>query len=149
MQFPLISVVRFKDKVIIPTQSWTTSSYHLETDPVAVHDVADAEGVVRTLLAQLAQGHPEIPTPSRDNWPKSVLLAATKVKSIAALEKQSAIFTATAGDRVNWRIYPSKHNAKGRWEADLEKMESMPLSVPAEQMARRLVALCQRMTLSA
>lgn len=140
MKNQAIVLVRFKDRVLIPTMSRTTQGYSLAIDPVAVHDVSDDDGIVRSVLFAIALKTPIVPTPSRAAWPKSVLLAPAGVKSDAALEKSGATWTLGC-DGTLWHIYPSKRNAKGRWETDMTKVETHPADIPPEQLARRMVEL--------
>lgn len=136
-------VVRFKDRVLIPTQSMMggEGGAFLETDPVVVHEISDEQGIVRSIIEAIAKGNPIVPHPSRDAWPKSVLLKPAGVRSQVALERSSATFLAGCSGGKEWHIYPSKRNAKGRWEADMAKIETHPADIPPEQLARRVVEL--------
>ncbi len=133
-------VVRFKDRVLIPTQSKMEGGAYLETDPVAVYEISDEQGIVRSIVQAIVMGNPSVPHPSRDAWPKSVLLKPAGVKSQVALERSSATWAAGCDGKL-WRIYPSKRNAKGRWEADMTKVETHPADIPRAQLAQRMVEL--------
>ena len=135
-------VVRFKDRVLIPTQSMMgeAGGAFLETGPVVVHEISDEQGIVRSIIEAIAKGNPIVPHPSRDAWPKPVLIKPAGVRSQVALERSSATFPTFCNGKL-WHIYPSKRNAKGRWEADMTKVETHPADIPPEQLAQRMVEL--------
>jgi hypothetical protein len=135
-----LSVYLVKDRVIIPAQTMTTGGSYLETEPVAVRDIADDAGIVDAILSELAQERPVIPAPSRDNWPKPVVLAPAGVKTWGALEKTGRSWPVQFFGN-QWHIVPSRTNAKGKWENDLEAQVLLPADIPADQLARRVAEL--------
>lgn len=141
------AVVRFKDRVLIPTISRTTDGHSLQANPVLIFDLLDEAGMVRAMVAAIAAEHPVVPTPAtRDAWPKPVLLAAAGVRSEAALEKSGASWSAYYRGSL-WTIYPSKWNAKGRWELDQARVEKLPGETPPEALARRIVELVKNVNI--
>jgi hypothetical protein len=68
------------NKVIVPTVSRTQAGYNLETEPVASLDLADP-ALPEVLQHVLERGNPIIPTPSRANFPKPVVLSYAGAKS--------------------------------------------------------------------
>jgi hypothetical protein len=84
-------------KAYIPTVAKTTDGFFLEVEPVAVVDPSDASTLERELASRLAQGTPTVPTPSRDNFPKPVVLTHAGVKSWATFQKKATVW---AVDRV-------------------------------------------------
>jgi len=133
-------VVRFKNRVLIPTQSRMEGGGYLATNPVAGHDISDEQGIARSIAQAIVMGNPVVPHTSRGAWPESVLIAAAGMKSQAALERCSATW-AVGCDGTQWHIYPAKPNAKGKWEMDATKVETHPADIPAEQLAERMVEL--------
>jgi hypothetical protein len=133
-------VVRFKDRVLVPTQSKMEGSAYLATEPVTVHPISDEAGLAQTIIEAIRLGNPIVPHPSREAWPKSVLLKPAGVKSQVALERFGVSwFVACNG--TNWHIYASHRNEKDRWEADPAKAEVHPANISPEQLAQRMVEL--------
>jgi hypothetical protein len=69
-----------QNKVIVPTVSKTLSGYYLETEPVTSVGLFDP-ALPEVLRGVLERGNPPIPTPSRANFPKPVVLKYAGAKS--------------------------------------------------------------------
>ena len=63
-----------KGKVYVPRMARTEAGYYLNIEPVAVVDTDDFGGVVSAIQAAIERGNPAVPTPSRANFPKPVVL---------------------------------------------------------------------------
>ena len=81
------------DLVVIPTFSRATAGYFLDTEPVAVSSVRARDEFVRTLDATITTGNPRVPTPTRNCFPKPVVLRYAGVRSWKALESKAVCFT--------------------------------------------------------
>jgi hypothetical protein len=90
---PLWHVYVRDDVAIIPTVSRTTVGYFLDTEPVAVSSVRSPDEFARALKAAITAGNPTIPTPTRDAFPKPVVLPYARVRSWKALERAATCFS--------------------------------------------------------
>jgi hypothetical protein len=116
---------------------------YLSIDPVVAHNISDEGGILRTITNAIITPNPIVPQPSRESWPKSVLLKAAGVKSQVALERASVTWF-VACDGRQWYVYPSRWNSKGRWEADTAAIETYPAAIAPEELAQRVLDLAKK-----
>ena len=90
---PLWHVYVRDDVAIIPTVSCTTAGYFLDTEPVAVSSVRSPDEFARALDGAITAGNPTVPTPTRDAFPKPVVLPYARVRSWRELERVATCFT--------------------------------------------------------
>ncbi|MFX1678910.1 hypothetical protein PV762_06735 [Mitsuaria sp. CC2] len=74
--------------VLMPTMAKTDAGFFIEVEPVSVVRSDKLEDIARALKANIQRGNPLIETPSRDNFPKPVVLPYAKVKTWSTFEKK-------------------------------------------------------------
>jgi hypothetical protein len=75
-----LSIYVFRNHVFIPTVAKTQAGYHLEIEPVEHLSLTSPE-LPQVLGEVLKRGNPEVPTPSRANFPKPWMLKYRSAKS--------------------------------------------------------------------
>ena len=71
----------------IPTVAQTEAGFFLDTEPVAVVPVDNAEALQRAVVEAIRRGNPKIPTPTRAAFPKPVVLKYAQETSWSAFKK--------------------------------------------------------------
>jgi hypothetical protein len=129
-------------KAYIPTVARTTDGFFLEIEPVAVVDPGDAAALERELKARLAQGTPTVPTPTRDSFPKPVVLAHAGVKSWATFQKSALVWaTDGAGPEVDYwgRLGPTNPQSP-----DVPAAQRMPATEAIARIVADVVAQARK-----
>jgi hypothetical protein len=73
--------------VFVPTVAKTDAGYFLEIAPVVVIKSTDCQEIIEAVKNVISKGNPMIPTPSRENFPKAVILEYAKAKSWSVFVK--------------------------------------------------------------
>ena len=74
--------------MIIPTVAQTEAGYWLDVEPVELACLGDSSTISRAIKSVVARSGMIVPTPSRQNFPKPVVLAYSKTKSLSAFEQR-------------------------------------------------------------
>ena len=98
----------------------------IDIEPVYVAS-PDNEDLSSAVAKVLAIGHPQLPTPTREELRqcRSPILAATKARSWRELARTGASYTISWTDK-EIRVNMSRLDKKGRWEYDPEKRRTFP-----------------------
>jgi len=121
-----LTIYAIGDKVIIPTVSKTRSGYYLETEPVSVIRLSDLS-LTEVLQDALRRGNPTIPTPSRANYPKPVVLKYAGVNAWNKFAAAAQSWNLTERDG-KYFLAPSKSDAESVYWGTKEK-----LVIPVDQ----------------
>ena len=74
--------------VIVPTLAKTEAGYWLDIEPVELGSWSNPESVAEAVEKALARSGQVVPTPTRQNFPKPVVLPYSKARSINDFEKK-------------------------------------------------------------
>jgi hypothetical protein len=129
--------------VYVPTVAQAESGGHLgyfmDIDPVEVVAVTDTETLQRAIKEAMSKGNPVVPAPTRDAFPKPVVLKYAKVKSWSAFDKGT----------LNWKIreksgsyeiVQERRRPDRGWEDDPTKIESLPAGTTLDEVAQRVAS---------
>jgi hypothetical protein len=131
----------------VPTCAQTCAGYYLEIEPVEAAPAADTEAFKAALSAAIARGNPNVPTPSRDAFPRPVVLKYAKTKSWKAFEKTALTWSLDrAGDR--YQLVPGKRRHDRGWEDDNDRAETFPSEASLEEVVERAVSRIQTSVMS-
>ena len=131
-----------KGKVYVPIVARTEAGYYLNIEPVAVVDADDFGGVVSAIQAAIERGNPAVPTPSRANFPKPVVLRYAGVKSWPQFERESLNWSVEKTVDV-YRIVPGRCAPDGGWVDDDVHAETLPPGTTPEAVAKRMARIIQ------
>jgi hypothetical protein len=130
-----------KGTAYVPTVAQTEAGFYTDIEPVAVVPVTDSAALENAVKVAMSKGNPVVPTPTRAAFPKPVVLQYAKVKSWSAFEKDALNWTVVekAG---SYQIEPGRKRSDGRgWEADPDRIESLPPGATYDEIARRVATL--------
>lgn len=133
----------YGDKAYLPIVAQTEAGFYLDVPPVVVIEALDPSAMTRELVQCVSRGNPKVPTPSRAQFPKPVVLAASGVKTWSAFEKKAICWTITRNGAV-YEIQVTGRDAWGKWIDDPSQTESVPVALGLEEVAARLVAQVKR-----
>jgi len=68
-----------KGMAFAPTVAQTEAGYYLNINPVEVIPAIDADGLRHAVEQVIGRGNPSVPTPTRADFPKPVILDYAKV----------------------------------------------------------------------
>src|SRR5215831_11181562 len=96
------SVYYRSGRFFVPVVAKTEAGYYLDIDPVAAVPGDALDALVTCVRAAIGRGNPRVPTPTRAEFPKPVVLGPAGVKSWASFERTAASWTIArdAGDYV-------------------------------------------------
>jgi hypothetical protein len=130
-----------KGTAYVPTVAQTEAGFYMDIEPVAVVPVTDSWALENAVKVAMGKGNPIVPTPTRAAFPKPVVLVYAKVNSWSAFEKDAMNWTIVekAG---GYEIKPGRKRPDGKgWEADSDRVESLPLGTTHDEIARRVATL--------
>lgn len=113
--------------VIIPRVSLTTAGYFLDTEPVAVSSLRTVDEFARALDAVIAAGNPSVPTPTRDAFPKPVVLDYARVRSWKAFERASVCFSISRVG-AEFELFATDRDEDGQWTDSPGEICRIPVS---------------------
>jgi hypothetical protein len=128
-----------KGQAFVPTMARTEAGFYIGIEPVEVVDARDHVGMEQALIRTIRRGNPAVPTPSRANSSKNLLLKYAKVKSTTSFEKLARSWKFSKSDGA-YLIIPYKRRKDGGEEEDQERGEGIPAEEPLELVVRRLVS---------
>lgn len=131
----------------IPTVVRTDAGFFLEVDPVAVISATDADALQKAINQAIGRGNPKVPTPTRANFPKPVILKYAKVKSWSAFERNCLSWSIAEKDGVYQLKQGRKRSDRG-WEDDPARIEALPPGTSLDEVAKRM-AYCVKKALDA
>lgn len=129
-------------KVYVPTVAQTEAGYYLDIEPVVVVPISDAGLLKSAIVETMGRGNPVVPTPTRDAFPKPVVLSYAKVKSWSGFEKEALNWSVVckAGE---YQIKPGRKRPDRGWEEDTDRIETLPPGSTPEDVAGKMVSLMQ------
>ena len=127
-----------KGQAFVPTMARTEVGFYMGVEPVEVIDMSDPERVEQALVRAVMRGNPEVPTPTRGDFPEDPLLKHANVKSMATFER-SAHSWKVSKQGANYVIGPYRLGKYGGSEEDQQKMEAIPAEKGIEAVVHRLV----------
>jgi hypothetical protein len=131
-------------QVLIPTVAKTEAGYWLNTEPVEHASLADQASVSKAIQNVVARGTKIVPTPSRQNFPKPVILAHSKTKSLSAFEKKydqaSIVYAPESTSSID--RYKRADEGPG-WVVDSEQSIKFTPGISLEDMILRLSEIMQ------
>ncbi len=122
----------------------TEDGFYISIEPIEVVSIADTGAFTRALRQMLSLGNPIVPTPDRDNPPKSSLLEKAKVKSISQFQRIAQEWEITARDGI-YTIGKMRRSTayRGCWEDDPATNETLGLLTTLDEVANRVVQRVQ------
>jgi hypothetical protein len=131
-----------KRLVYFPTVARTDAGLYMHVEPVEVVPLSEVESLKRALADVISRGNPIVPHPTRNAFPKGVLLSYAKVKTWSAFERGTAC----------WHV--SEHDGKyeiSRWQPaqgggyipDPATATSLPSGTTIDEVAKHVVTRLQ------
>jgi hypothetical protein len=127
-----------KGQVLIPTMARTEAGFYLAVEPIVVVDSRNFDAVAAAFLDAIHRGNPIVPTPSRDNYPPSLLLKYSNAKSLPAFEK-SAQRWKLGRYSAEYAVVPYRPGRNGGSEEDVGSRETFSIAEPIESVVGRLI----------
>jgi hypothetical protein len=126
----LVGIYAWRGKAYLPVQAQIQSGPYMDVEPIYISDF-DASELAKAIEKVIAAGHPRLPDPTREEarTKKSPTLLATKARSWKELARTGASYTIVWDDN-EIRIDMSRLDAKGRWEYDPQKKQTLPPDTP-------------------
>jgi hypothetical protein len=128
-----------KGIVFIPTVSKTEAGFYLDTEPVEVVPVQDIARLEIALKNTINKGNPVVPTPTRDNFPKPVVLKYSNTKSWSSFEKNAFCFSLKR-NKV-FEVMRLRRSPNGGWEVDPDNLETVSLDMGIDAVIKKLIAM--------
>ena len=120
----------------VPTAATTEAGYYLEIEPVEVAHLSDRIALKAAVMRAIERGHPRVPTPTRENFPKPIILKYAGVKALRTFEKTASCWQFLMSNGLyqieQWRPFP-----KGGWVPNGAKIESLPASTSLDDAVDR------------
>ncbi|MFA6295296.1 MAG: hypothetical protein WC666_02630 [Candidatus Paceibacterota bacterium] len=138
----LCNIYLRKDIVYIPTTGRTDAGFYINIDPVNVIHVTDTEVLHSSIKNMLDKGNPQIPTPTRNTFPKPVLLNYVKVKSWAQFEDGAICFEVFEKDGL-YKIQQMKKSESKGWEDNPTNAETFTSQTEVDTIVQKIVELIQ------
>jgi hypothetical protein len=129
----------------IPTLARTEAGYYIGIEPVEVVPISDPNALASAIKKAVNRGNPVVPTPSRANFPKDVILKYAKVKSISAFEKGTSFWQIREKDGI-YETEKWKENPEGGWVPDPKRKEVLAQGTSLDDAVRRLVVRIREST---
>ncbi len=131
-------------EVLVPTVAKTEAGYWLNTEPVEHASLGDFASVSKAIHAVASRGSKIVPTPSRQNFPKSVILAHSRAKNLSAFEKKydqaSIVYSPESTSSID--RYKRADEGPG-WVVDPERSKEFPSGISLEDMILQLNEMMQ------
>ena len=132
-----------KGIIFIPTVSKTEAGFYLDTEPVEVVPAQDVARLELALKTTIERGNPIIPTPTRDKFPKPVVMKYAKEKSWASFEKRASCCSIAKRESVYEIKYLRRRPDRG-WEDDPDNIETVPLDAGIDVAIKKMIAMVLR-----
>jgi hypothetical protein len=126
--------------VYVPTVALTDAGYRLEIEPVEVASAASPQDVRAAVARAIGRGHPRVSTPTRADFSEPVVQKRAGVKSMAAFERSTTQW-GIQEDAGIFRIVGKRLTAKGGWESDPGRVESLAPGASIDDVARRVAEI--------
>jgi hypothetical protein len=126
----------------VPTVAQTDAGFYLGIEPVEVTPVANLEALQTAIWRSIARGHPRIATPTRENFPKPVLLKYARVKSWSAFERDASYWS-VVDNGGSFEICRGRKRTDRGWEDDPTQIERLPRGIELTEVARRIATVVQ------
>jgi hypothetical protein len=118
----------------------------MAVEPVDVRKVEDTKALQSMLLAAINRGNPVVPTPTRDNFPRSIMERYCGLKSISAFERTASCWAISERDGA-FHIYEWRRSE--RYRGAREKADDteviLPGDTPIETVTTRAAAIAMSM----
>ncbi len=102
------------DDVIVPTVSKTEAGYWLEIGPVECASWSDLSSVIVAVQKVMSRGVQLVPTPSRQNFPKHVVLSYAKARNSTDFEKKYEMASITYSPSTGYSVDRYRESDEGR-----------------------------------
>ncbi len=141
MQLGSASIFVRRGMAYLPVMALTDTGLRMGVEPIYAVTIAST-ALVDALQNVLAAGHPRIPHPTQDEWPRisreSPVLKAAGVKGWKEFSRDSAVYNVDWTER-GVTVYISQLDKQGRAEfAQARKMSFAPDS-PVQSIAEAIV----------
>lgn len=127
--------------IYVPTMAETTAGFFLDAEPVDVAPANDFDSMQKAIGRAIMRGNPQVPTPTRAEFPKPVVLKYAKVKSWSAFERKCESWTILENEG-RYQIKRGRRADRG-WEDDPEQIESLPRGIGIGEVAHAAAGLIQ------
>jgi hypothetical protein len=126
----------------VPTVAQTDAGFFLNVDPVGVVSATDTEALQHAVKQAIGRGNPKVPTPTRADFPKPVVLKYAKIKSWSAFEKGCLYWTIVEKDGV-YDVKQGRKRLDRGWEDDPNRIEVLPPGISIDEVAQRVASSVQ------
>jgi hypothetical protein len=126
----------------IPTVAQTDAGFYLDVEPVEVVAAIDGDALQHAFKQAVGRGNSKVPTPTRDAFPKPVVLKYAKAKSWPAFERGCLYWTIVQKGGAYFVAQGRKRPDRG-WEDDPERSEALPPGTSLDEVAKRVASSVQ------
>src|SRR3954463_14722314 len=138
-----VSLYSHRGTVYVPTLVRVEAGFYLEIEPVDVVALNQRQKLVAVLRNAMQRELPVVPTPTRDDFPKPVILKYAKVRSLRQFEREAKRWRISAIDQ-RYTLTPYRLRPDSGWEEDTEKEILLPNGTTLDAMLEELVERLQR-----
>jgi len=145
---PMWHVYVRKGTAFVPNVAQTTAGYFMDVEPVRTSKLDDVPSLAIIIEQAMASGNPQVPTPSRAEFPKPVILKPAGVKNWNAFVEKGACFTIFRSE-AEVEICETGRNDDGEWIDVPSLTQRIPAGSSATEIAKRIAErACQRADLA-
>ena len=127
--------------VIVPTVAQTEAGYWLDIDPVELGSWSNPESVKAAVERAYERSGQVVPTPSRQNFPKPVVLSHSSAKTLGDFEKKYEMvsISRTQAGRLTLSRYKEAPEGRGRVvDSDLVQPPELSLDQLIDSLAQTI-----------
>lgn len=129
-------------RIMVPSISKTEAGFYIDCEPVEMVAANDALSINQAIRRTLDRGCTVVPTPSRDAFPKWVLLKYGNAKTPRELHRQYLIWSFDESSNHEFRIEGFKNSADGKGaEPDPSSLVIMPPGTLFEHAIEKLIKM--------
>ena len=133
--------------VIVPTVAKTEAGYWLSIEPVECASWNDLQAVIGAVRKAISRAGQVIPTPSRQNFPKPVVLPYSNAKTINEFERKYDMVSLSQSSLGNYSIERYRKAPEGTGGVfDPDASTTYPLGTSLEEVISSLSSSIQLKT---
>jgi hypothetical protein len=115
---------------------------YMDVEPVAVEAVANTEGLRRGFSEAFARKNEFVPNPSKNNWPRPILLKYSGAKTWSAFAHNASLWSIDEDNGI-YSITAYREHPDGYWVRDKDRKSEFPSGAPVSQVIDRMIAILQ------
>jgi hypothetical protein len=139
---PVWHVYVRKGIAYVPNTAQAEAGFFLDVEPVRVATLDDIQSLAVAIEQAMSSGNPRVPTPTRADYSKPLILKDAGVKTWKAFERIGACFTILGRDEIT--LFESGRDQSGAWVDDPALTETLPVTTSALDLAKRIAERSRR-----